>query len=398
MPFRIIRNDITRVETDAVVNSANPKPIAASGTERAIYEAAGYDELLAERKKIGPLWPGNAAISPAFGLPSKYVIHTVAPEYIDGSHGEENTLRSCYRSSLLLAEEYDCRSVAFPLLASGVNGYPKEQALRAASEEIRLFLNTTDSKMDVVLVVFDKAAVRLSESFYEGLDSFINDEYVEMQSAAEYNYDRYEEERELRGRGRGRRKLNEFFMHSGVSGMAASNVCYEEEDESSSLSEPVSEDAGLFEQNHPAGVRPGKAPAKPSGHFEKEKAPKGSSLEDVLSSQGETFHHMLFRLIDEKEMKDADVYKKTNISRQNFSKIRSNADVKPKKGTILELSLALELNIDQVTDLLASAGYAFSPGNKDDLLVRYFIEHKNYDLDEVAGALYDYHLPDLNKL
>jgi len=381
------------VQADAIVNSANPEPIAAAGTEYAIYEAAGYDELLAERKKIGPLWPGNAALSPAFGLPAKYVIHTVAPEYVDGSHGEENTLRSCYRNSLVLAEEYDCRSVAFPLLASGVNGYPKEQALRAASEEIRLFLNTTDSAMDVVLVVFDKAAFRLSGSFYEGLDSFINDEYADAHTAAEYGIPEFDAEEETLQRRRHRlgRNFNALFSEAAASPAPLPGAPSEPSSAAYNEDAILHTGAATAQKDRIFGRTSGRRPGK-------SQLAKTSSLDDVLNSQGETFHHMLFRLIDEKKLKDSDVYKKTDISRQNFSKIRSNEDVRPKKGTIFALSLALKLNIDQTTDLLASAGYAFSPGSKADLLVRYFIEHGNYDLNEVAGALYDYHLPDLNKI
>ena len=360
MPFKIIRNDITKVHADAIVNSANPDPIAAAGTESAIYEAAGFDELLSERMKIGLISPGSAAISPAFSLHAKYVIHTVAPEYIDGSHGEEVTLRSCYRNSLLLAEEYGCNSVAFPLLASGIYGYPKGQALRTASEEIRLFLNTMNTEMSVILVVFDKDSVRLSASFYEGLESYINEEYVEAQTVEEYGISLQEEVRTSR-RNQNRRK-------AGSAASAHIPICYERSD-----SAQVPEHSGISEK-------------------------KVATLDDILKNQGESFHHMLFRLIDEKQLKDSDVYKKTNISRQNFSKIRSNSDIRPKKGTVLELSLALNLNIDQTTDLLASAGYAFSPGNKADLLVRYFIEHGKYDINEIMDALYDYHLPELSRI
>ena len=159
MPFQIIRNDITKVKADAVVNTANPKPRIGRGTDRAIYAAAGEDQLLAVRKKIGDIAPGQAVSTDAFALSAKYIIHTVGPSWIDGSHGEKDILRSCYEESLNLAAELKCRSIAFPMIATGVYGFPKDEALNIALSSIGKFLLTHEMK--VTIVVFDRKALEL---------------------------------------------------------------------------------------------------------------------------------------------------------------------------------------------------------------------------------------------
>ncbi len=185
MPFKIVRNDITKMTTEAIVNTANEKPTVGTGCDFAVYNAAGYDELLSWRKKyIGTVEEGEAFISPGFRLPAKYIIHTVSPLYIDGEHGEEELLRSCYRKSLALAAGYGIRSIAFPLISTGGFGYPKEEGMRIAVDEIHAFLLKSD--MQIFLVVFDERATRMGRSLYPDLEAYIDRNYVQEKRTEEY--------------------------------------------------------------------------------------------------------------------------------------------------------------------------------------------------------------------
>ncbi len=369
MPFRIIRNDITKVKADAIVNTANPKPVIGTGTDRAVYKAAGESDLLAARKKIGAISPGEAAVTPAFALPARYIIHTVGPAWTDGKHGEFDILASCYRKSLLLAEQLECGSIAFPLISTGVYGFPKDKALAVASRQIREFLK--DSEMEILLVVFDKAAFCLSESITENVRQYIDDHYVSVQAREEYarhfaaDYagsmpnalpDAAKEKKPFWKRRR--RKEQQVFQEMSAHSMPAPPV-------SGSLSE-IPEDDALSVTG---------------------------SLQEVVRQVGETFQERLFHLIDERELSDPQVYKKANIDRKLFSKIRCNAEYHPGKRTVLALAVALKLNLDQTTDLLARAGFAFSPSSKMDLIVKYCIEQRIYDIIEVNTILFDYDQP-----
>ena len=202
MPFQIIRNDITKVKADVIVNTANPRPLIGGGTDNAIYRAAGEEKLLAERKKIGDIAPGQAAATPAFNLLAKYIIHTVGPAWVDGDHGERDTLRACYDHSLSLAADLMAESIAFPLIATGVYGFPKEEALNIALAEIGKFLLTHEMK--VILVVFDKKAFELSGQLVGEIDEYIDEHGVGLIRASEYGgsdiqrrHRRMEEERML---------------------------------------------------------------------------------------------------------------------------------------------------------------------------------------------------------
>ena len=145
MALKIIRNDITKMNTDAIVNTANDHATVGTGCDSAIYNAAGYNKLLEYRKsEIGFIPEGEAFITPGFKLQAKYIIHAVSPMYIDGNSGEEDKLRSCYRNSLRLAVEKGCGTIAFPLIATGSFGYPKEEGLRIAVDEINAFLMSHD--------------------------------------------------------------------------------------------------------------------------------------------------------------------------------------------------------------------------------------------------------------
>lgn len=352
MPFRIIRNDITRVRADAIVNTANPKPVVGRGTDSAIYMAAGTDLLLAERKKIGPIQPGSAVSTPAFNLDAKYVIHTVGPAWIDGHHGEREALHSCYRNSLALATDLKCDSIAFPLIATGVYGFPKDEALNIALSEIGKFLLTHDMK--VTMVVFDRRAMELSEDLVGGIEQYIDEHTAQAIHVEEYGGGVYEARaREVRHRRAGSHPQNvencpdEIILHS---------------------TEPPS--MQLLDLS-------------------------GKDLDDVLSESGKSFQQRLFELINASGMDDVMVYKKANIDRKVFSRIRCKPDYKPKKKTAVAFAVALQLDLPTMLDLLSRAEIALSPSNRFDLIVTYFITNKIYDIFEINAALFKYGQPTL---
>ncbi len=354
MPFQIIRNDITKVRADAIVNTANPRPQVGSGTDSAIYAAAGEERLLAQRKKIGDIRPGQAFHTDAFDLDARYIIHTVGPVWTDGSRGEREILRSCYAKSLALAEELKCESVAFPLISSGVYGFPKDEALNIALSEIGRFLLTHE--MEVILVVFDRKALELSRQLVGRIDEYIDEHGVGLVKESEYN-GRISEGRRRRA-AEERRCLNVAFSE-------AAPGCGGE-------------------------IPPETAPA--SFSFTET---KGKSLDEVLDDAGETFQQRLFKLIDASGMDDVSVYKKANIDRKVFSRIRCNENYKPKKKTAVAFAVALELDLPTTLDLLSRAEIAFSPSSRFDLIVTYFIRNRIYDIYEINAALFRYGQPTL---
>ena len=352
MPFQIIRNDITKVRADAIVNTANPEPVIGRGTDSAIYMAAGEEQLLTERKMIGPIRPGCAVSTPAFNLDAKYVIHTVGPVWIDGSHGERETLHSCYQNSLSLAAELKCDSIAFPLIATGVYGFPKDEALNIALSEIGKFLLTHDMK--VTMVVFDRRAMELSEDLVGGIEQYIDEHAAQAIHVEEYGGDVYEARvREIRRRRADSHPQNvdnrpdEVVLHS--------------------IEPPSMQLPDL----------------------------SGKDLDDVLGETGKSFQQKLFELIDASGMDDVTVYKKANIDRKVFSRIRCKPDYKPKKKTAVAFAVALRLDLPTTLDLLSRAEIALSPSNRFDLIVTYFITNKIYDIFEINAALFKYGQPTL---
>lgn len=307
-----------------------------SGTDSSIYRAAGEELLLAERKKIGEIAVGKAAATPAFGLSAKYIIHTVGPSWEDGSHGERDALRSCYGNSLALATELKAESIAFPLISTGVYGLPKDEALNIALSEIGKFLLMHD--MTVILVVFDRKAFELSQDLIGKIDEYIDEHGVGIVHEAEYgvhamNYRRrLEESRGEMARARNRK------------------------------------------------------PDAPFADIEIE----GKSLDKVLEGTGKSFRQRLFELIDESGMDDVTVYKRANIDRKVFSRIRCKADYKPTKQTAVAFAIALRLDMRAMLDLLSRAGIAFSPDNRFDLIISYFFTNKIYGIFEINTALFGY--------
>ena len=358
MPFQIIRNDITKVKADAIVNTANPRPVIGSGTDSAIYAAAGEEQLLAERKNIGEIAPGCAASTPAFNLDAKYIIHTVGPAWIDGNHGERDTLRSCYEQSLALAAELACESIAFPMIATGVYGFPKDEALNIALSEVGKFLLTHEMK--VILVVFDRKALELSKNLVGGITEYIDEHSVKALRDVEYGGGRMSKNRlmeeERRIAAERRRRM-----------------------EASVLEEECLEESIAL---------PSAAPFPDVA---------GKSLDEVLGGKEDTFQQRLFKLIDASGMDDVTVYKKANIDRKVFSRIRCKEDYKPKKKTAVAFAIALELDMPTMLDLLSRAEIAFSPSSKFDLIVSYFITNRNYDIFEINAALFKYGQPILGE-
>lgn len=339
MPFHIIRNDITKVEADVIVDTANPEPIIGDGTDSAVYQAAGKEKLLAERVKIGKMEQGQAAITPAFDLHAKYIIHTVGPAWIDGKHNERDILRSCYSNTLALAEQVKAESIAFPLIATGVYGFPKNEALDIALSEIGKYLLTHD--MDIILVVFDKESFQLSSELVGAIDEYIDEFGIKKLYSDEYS---------IRG---------EEYIHR----RRAAAMLEDAEDEVLSASyTPL---------------------------------PADTSLDRLLDNGEETFQQCLFRLINERGADEIELYKKANIDRKLFSAIRCNVNYKPKKKTAVALGIALELDMMEMMDLLQRAGIALAPSNKFDLIISYCIDKCIYDIFEVNAILFKYDQPTL---
>lgn len=332
MPFKIIRNDITKMKTDAIVNAANVRLKMGGGVCGAIFAAAGAEKLQVECDKIGRCEVGEAIITSGFNLTAKYIIHTVGPIWEGGGNNEAELLYNSYKDSLKLALENNVKSIAFPLISTGIYGYPKDGAIRIAISAISEFL--LENEMDVYLVIYDEKAMLLSEKLFSTIERFIDENYIE------------EQRRDLKRRGIESYELQSYQL------------------ESVELLEDKMEYI----------------------HLQKE----SRSLDEVMDQLEDTFVEMLFRLIDEKRMTDVETYKRANIDRRLFSKIRSNIDYNPSKATVIALAIALQLNLDETKDLLGKAGYALSRSNKSDLIIEFFIEEKNYNIHEINEALFDF--------
>ena len=370
MPFQIIRADISRVQADAIVNSANPAPIYGRGSDAMIYQAAGAVQLLKERRKIGAIAPGEAYATKAFALRARYIIHTVGPVWEGGSHGELETLASCYRKSLYLAKQLHCSSIAFPLISTGVYGFPKDRALAVALREIQAFLE--EAEMLVTLVVFHREAYELSAGLVDEVSQYIDDHEAAQIREEEYSLDIYEAARnpeEEYGLADDGLSAPLSSLHAPGASMPASPA-------------PSAASGGGFANA---------APAK------KRKYALGGSarrdLKDVIEQVGETFQEKLLRLIDERGLTDAQVYKKANLDRKLFSKIRKNKEYHPSKATALAFAVALGLNLDETADLLGRAGFALSPSSRFDLIVSFCIEHEMDNIMDVNAILFEYEQP-----
>jgi len=320
MPLLMIRNDITTMKVDAIVNAANSSLLGGGGVDGCIHRAAG-PELLAECRTLGGCPTGSAKVTAAYRLPCKYVIHAVGPRWRGGNHGEREALESCYRTSLELARERGCETVAFPLISSGIYGYPKDQALRVAVETISAFLE--DHEMTVYLVIFDKKSYQIGEALFDDIAQYIDDRYADAHT-------------DLRREALRSRMLTE------------------------DLPMPMAAAA----------------------------APVPSGLDEALKRLDESFSQMLLRKIDERGMTDAECYKRANVDRRLFSKIRSDRNYRPSKPTVLAFAVALELSLEETRDFLMKAGFALSHSSKFDIILEYFIARGSYNIFEINEALF----------
>ena len=319
---------------DAIVNAAKESLLGGGGVDGCIHRAAG-PELLVECRTLGGCKTGDAKITKAYRLPCKYVIHTVGPVWNGGQYGEKEKLVSCYRASLALAKAHNCETVAFPLISSGIYGYPKDQALRVAVDTIGEFLMEND--MTVYIVIFDRAAYQISGELFADIAEYIDDHYV----------DEHTDSRRER-----LRRLNRLESK-------ASKVC---------------EDAALGFMAAPC------APMSMSV--------TSGSLDNVLDELDAGFSETLLKLIDRTGKKDSEIYKKANVDRKLFSKIRNNPDYKPSKTTAIAFAIALELDLEETKDFIARAGFALSRSSKFDVIIEYFIKQKNYDVFAINEALF----------
>lgn len=356
MPFKIVRNDLTKMQVDVIVNTANPQPRYSTGTDTAVYMAAGAEELLAARKKIGNMEEGEVAITPGFRLPAKYIIHAVSPFYINGKSGEEGKLRSCYQKSLQLAAAHECKSIAFPLISTGNLGYPKEEGMRIALDEINAFLMQQD--MLVYLVVFDLAATQLGQKLYPDLEAYIDQNYVSERDSFEYGA-RAAFTRERIGNRPSAKMIRESSAWMSDSSLIENNA---------SVCEDATGYYDFLEENE-------------------------SALEERMAHMSDTFQEYLMYLIGAKKLTNAEVYKKALVTKQLFSKIKLNPDYHPDKATAMRLCVGARLNLDETKDLLARAGYALSPCDKRDIIFSFFIEHGVFDMIEIDIALEEHGLP-----
>ena len=320
MPLIIVRNDITKMSVDAIVNAANESLLGGGGVDGCIHRAAG-PELLQECRTLGGCRTGEAKITGAYRLPCRYIIHTVGPVWNGGKYGEREQLASCYRTSLALAKEHGCETVAFPLISSGIFGYPKDQALRVAVDTIGEFLLHND--MTVYIVIFSRTAYQISSKLFADIAEYVDDHYVDAHTDSQ--------------RERLRRR-----------GVVESRMLTAYED----------------------------APVAASG------------LDEALAHLDAGFSETLLKLIDRSGKKDSEIYKRANVDRKLFSKIRNNPDYKPSKSTALAFAIALELDLDETRDLIGRAGYALSASSKFDVIIEYFIRRKNYDIFEINEALF----------
>lgn len=335
MPLQIIRQDITKMRVDAIVNTTNEKMVAGSGVDLAVHTAAGK-ELDAECRRLAPLGLGEAKITGGYGLPCRYVIHTSGPVWRGGLSGESIILRSCYTEALKLAVEHGCESVAFPLISSGAYGYPKDEVLHFAVRVITDFLY--EHELTVYLCVFDKESYTFSRELYRNIKEYIGDAYVE--------------------------KCDEAPVCRCADGRQRSLMAKR-------MSAPMCAEADLLCEREAISVA-------------------RESLHEYLKRRDRSFREMLFDLIDRSSMTDVECYRRANVDKRVFSKIKSSNDYRPSKQTAIAFAIALRLDLDETQALLATLGFTLSQSTVFDKIIRYFIENKRYDIFEINEALFEF--------
>ncbi len=339
MPLLIVRNNIADMNADAIVNTANPLPVVGSGVDRAIYTKAGWKELLELRQAIGKIEVGNVAVTPALDLDAKFIIHAVGPRWKGGDKNEVALLEKCYANILKTATKNKCKSVAIPLISTGNYDFPKNLALKIANEVITNYLKNHD--LLVYLVVFDKKSYEVSAETFAFVKSYIDENYVEEIWKKEYS-------------------PNRFYNRT----------------DSSAMYEAVVEK-----------IQP------PTCAEEVLACKRIATIEDIVEKLERSFTEELFARIDEKGLTDPQVYKRANLDRKLFSKIRNNKNYKPSKNTALALAVALELNLDETKDFIGKAGFALTHSSKMDIIVEYFILNGEYDIFKINEVLFAFDQP-----
>ncbi|MCR5496284.1 MAG: macro domain-containing protein [Paludibacteraceae bacterium] len=342
MPLLISRNDITLVEADAIVNAANARLQMGGGVCGAIFRAAGPAKLQAACDKLAPIETGQAVITDGFDSKAKYIIHAVGPIYQPGNPNQEKQLYDCYFNSLRLAADKHLESIAFPLISSGIYGYPPDEALSTAQRAIHDFLGEYEENMIVYLIVYNNNAFSAALSMCEEVESYIN-------------------EKEIKEDTRARKSLRDFFQRRSSKESCSKEVQldYEQQCEVSN--------------------------ANTLGASAQE--------DDIFDRLEDSFSTLLFKLIRRKQMTNAEVYKNANLDRRLFSKIISNEEYTPRKNTVLALAISLKLNLEETQKLLRSAGYAISHSSKADLIIEYYIlhqENKYYNIDDLNFLLFQH--------
>ena len=339
MPLLIARNNITEMNVDAIVNTANPLPMVGSGVDKAIYAKAGWKELLELRRAIGNIEVGNVAVTPALDLNAKFIIHAVGPCWEGGDKKEAELLKKCYANILKTATKNKCKSIAVPLISTGNYGFPKTLALKIANAVIATYLEKHD--LLVYLVVFDKKSYEVSEETFAFVKSYIDENYVEEIWRKEYSKNRFYN------------RTASSSMYDEVVEKSLPSICVKENLECKWL----------------------------------------TTLDDIVEKLERSFTEELFARIDEKGLTDPEVYKKANLDRKHFSKIRNNKNYKPSKNTALALAIALELNLDETKDFIGKAGYALTHSSKMDLIVEFFIKNGDYDIFKINEVLFAFDQP-----
>ncbi|MBQ0079459.1 MAG: macro domain-containing protein [Eubacterium sp.] len=392
MSLTIIRNDITKTQVDAIVNTANRQPTFGRGTDSAVYHAAGVRQLMEARSMIGQMQPGQVAITEGFELPAKYIIHVVGTKWRGGAEGEVDIIRSCYSKALQCAYDMECSSIAIPLLASGTFGFPKSIALALAMSEIRKFL--AEHEIDVYLVVFDDESVKATEDVYGKVESYIDENLIV--------------EQEICAR-------ESFVAEESVSyGVTADNepVYFDESEymeSETSIGIPVV--GGVQPQANMAPKAELSITDAKKAELEKQqtkvtqkrhsifgwkktKRSETRSLDELRFQVSESFADKLQRLIDGRLLDNPWVYTNACMSKQTFNKIINGQSV-PKKNTVLILAITLKLNLDETVDLLARAGHALSPSSLSDTIIKYFIENGIYEWEEIDETFVHFDLAPL---
>ena len=354
MPFEMVRNDITQMHVDAIVNAANRSLLGGGGVDGAIHRAAG-PELLEECRTLGGCETGEAKITKGYRLPARYVIHTVGPIWHGGSNGEKELLASCYRHSLELAAENGCESVAFPMISTGAYGYPKDEALSVAVDEITRFL--LDHDMTVYLVVFGRESLLTGRKLFRDIQEYIDDIYAETR---------------IRRRRREENAREALWQTDEKAAL----------DLDMAISQSIHEDAYNTE-----------APRQPLADELAAPCCAAPDWKEMLKKTDEGFSQALLRLIDEKGWTDAQCYKKANVDRKLFSKIRTNPAYQPSKPTVLAFAVALELSLPETKKLLKKAGFSLTRSNRFDIILEYFISRRKYNVFEINEVLFEFDQP-----